>query len=885
MNHFRTSEIWSATLKSRNDDPFASSRDRLRAAYEIFWERGVKLAQRISTDLPGLTLHDEAHLAALWDRADQLTGHGYKINPLEAFVFGGAVLLHDAGHAVAAYEGGLPELKRTLEYRDAVAAILRKRGANPPKEGDIDSVDAETVRAALFMALRRLHAQQAEVLAARAFNGNYLIEDKELRDNLAQLIGGVAASHHWDRTSLGDKVPNLQGPPGFMPREWSIQGVKIACLLRCADAIQIDQRRAPAFAFAIHAPQGQSELHWLAQQLAQPQVRPDKDGGPGSLAFTSQRPFTEDKADAWWIAHDLVKNANDELQGCYQIMKDFGLPAFTVDRVAGAESPLHLERFIRTAVWRPVSAEVRVTSVEQIVGLLGGAALYGRDVAVPLRELIQNASDAVRARRRQANDPFYQGKVVVSLSAAEEDGFWQLIVEDDGIGMAEHILAGPLIEFGKSFWTSEEAQSEFPGLVSSNLRQTGRFGIGFFSTLMVAKRIVVTSRRWDAGHDTARSLTFREGLRLRPLISTAHGTSLNQFSTRVALQITTEDAERLLTALRAQQDNLKITLKELVAHLCPCLDCDVLVSQDPGQVELAHSGTWYDGDPSQWAREIVFADRRADHQLDGYIAQIASLLRVVEGFDGEPCGRAAIAFGQIETGIGSVGGLTSSLPLRAVSNFSMSYVGALGFEPDGIRRGSGAIYAREEVQAWASEQARLLSRLEISAIEKYLAAMNVAEFGGDPTPIATILINRQARTLASVYDMLAEGKEIFAAAGSSTGGHPKALSISQVLYWSRGSFGMGLHPNELDFAVITMEAWSGKRVPDQVYHQIPIEEFPTPSSFLSCLERYACSKTRTLKMELTRDVLFAHFTGEPSPRDGLLPGTELRGAAIRLRLV
>jgi hypothetical protein len=90
-------------------------------------------------------------------------------------------------------------------------------------------------------------------------------------------------------------------------------------------------------------------------------------------------------------------------------MKDLGLPAFTVDRVAGAESPKMLQGRIRTFGWKPVSAEVRVTSVEQIVRLFGGAALYGTDVAVPLRELIQNASDAVRARRKRTDDHFYRG--------------------------------------------------------------------------------------------------------------------------------------------------------------------------------------------------------------------------------------------------------------------------------------------------------------------------------------------------------------------------------------------------------------------------------------------------------------------------------------------
>jgi hypothetical protein len=130
---FRSSALWQRTLGTLSDGPFASYRDRLRVAYDVFWQRGTALAQRISTDVPGLTLHDEAHLIALWDRASQLTGEDYDINPLEAFVFGGAILLHDAGHAVAAYEGGLTELKETVEYRDAAAAALRKIGPDRPK--------------------------------------------------------------------------------------------------------------------------------------------------------------------------------------------------------------------------------------------------------------------------------------------------------------------------------------------------------------------------------------------------------------------------------------------------------------------------------------------------------------------------------------------------------------------------------------------------------------------------------------------------------------------------------------------------------------------------------------------------------------------------------
>jgi len=250
LTDFRSSELWKYTLAARDNDPFSSYRDNLRVAYESFWGRATALARSISSDSPDLTLHDEAHLAALWDRASQLTGPYYPINPLEAFVFGGALLLHDAGHAFAAYEGGLGELKRTVEYRDALAALQKAKDSGGG-EGESENIE----KTALFATLRRLHAKQAQALAVRLFQGFFLYYDGDLRENLGQVIGRIAASHHWDRIQLDEKLrPLVQGAPSFMPQQWSIDVLKIAYLLRCADAIQIDQRRAPGVAFALHSP-------------------------------------------------------------------------------------------------------------------------------------------------------------------------------------------------------------------------------------------------------------------------------------------------------------------------------------------------------------------------------------------------------------------------------------------------------------------------------------------------------------------------------------------------------------------------------------------------------------------------------------------------------
>jgi hypothetical protein len=91
--------------------------------------------------------------------------------------------------------------------------------------------------------------------------------------------------------------------------------------------------------------------------------------------------------------------------------------------------------------------------------------------------------------------------------------------------------------------------------------------------------------------------------------------------------------------------------------------------------------------------------------------------------------------------------------------------------------------------------------------------------------------------------------------------------IIPMIYHQNPHYGIGFEWNELDFSVVAMEAWSGRRVPEQVYHQIPTTEEPAPSCFLSCLERYADSKGRALQMEPVGDMLFATYKGEASARE------------------
>src|SRR5690349_15338828 len=115
MNHnvfnFEKTSLWRASFGNPDFEADANSLNVLRECLFSMRDRAQHLVSLIPRDIPGLTVHDITHLDALWETASLIAGDKYPLNPAEGFVFGAAVLLHDSAMSLAAYPGGLDEVR------------------------------------------------------------------------------------------------------------------------------------------------------------------------------------------------------------------------------------------------------------------------------------------------------------------------------------------------------------------------------------------------------------------------------------------------------------------------------------------------------------------------------------------------------------------------------------------------------------------------------------------------------------------------------------------------------------------------------------------------------------------------------------------------------
>jgi hypothetical protein len=733
----------------------------LRASYESFRDRAALLAGEIARDLPEFTVHDVTHLDALWEMADLLVGDEVRLNPAEAYVIGGAILLHDLGLASAAYVDGVSAIREGSAWRDAVGLVLSRSLGRAATLTEIENPDSESARRATAEILRKLHARHAERLATLFWldddgTQHYLIEESDLRAAYAPLMGRIAHSHWWDVQRLASEFDTSLGARPWCPGEWTIDALKLAALIRGSDAIHLDARRAPPFLAILRRPAGVAAAHWQFQaRLHRPQLQRER------LLFTAGRPFAPDEAEAWWLCRDTLAVVDDELRAIDAILDELGRPRLAARSVVAADEPARLARSIPTTGWTPVDARVQISNVKRLVEQLGGKELYGSAQYVPLRELIQNGADAVRARRSlEERDPGW-GQVSVKFETSGESDI--LEVSDDGVGMSVRVLTKTLLDFGSSIWRSPAVADEFPGLASSGYESTGRYGIGFFSVFMWADRVEVFTRPYGAAHADTQVLEFNAGLGARPLLRpAAEAEYIREGGTRIRLSLRTR-ARAHGGAFSSWRNG--DTLAGICAWLCPTLDVALTVSEDGSESVAVEAGDWHQIGPEDLLRRVAGA-RAWEAADEVFRNEAAERIRPLPGSTGDLAGRAAVTprsfvverrdeleIGEALSGAVSVGGL------RACYLTGISGV-LLGRSLRAARDAAEPVVPPEALATWASEQADLVESAAFVPDELIDCAEIIRLCGGDTRGLPIAEVDGGLVSFAQVVDWARDLDEV-----------------------------------------------------------------------------------------------------------------------------
>lgn len=467
---FRDEKLWTILkTKAEEEEERCGERENkdnyLKAVADIC-QYGVDRAKTIRDTFPFYTLHDEVHICNVMRLMAELLGDGLSfLTRDEAALLVMAACCHDIGMS---YTEG--EKKELLNNKDAVRRYLDKNPSEYMKAyaGGGEEPDlSDEIKMNFFRSIH--HERIRELLQKKEW-------PRELRGRIdKEDLIRVCRSH-------GEEVIKLTtlDPIHSLDRRFC------AILLRLADILDFDDSRAPQ---AIYEYNEFDERTSYSEQFSEEEWKKHlsssgfrfesvKDRSyPYPLDFTAEcRSIQiEQKVKCYldWVDRELDE-CSKMLRRFAGIWNDFVLPA-------------KIERHIQSDGY--LSGQYRITlDQDQVMELFVGENLYS-DPAVFVRELIQNAIDAVRTRKQLDRSLPSDWTGQINIRTWSEQGYHWFRIEDNGIGMTEDIIRNYFLKVGRSYYNSDEfRQEKHRCKADPDYTPVSRFGIGILSCFLGDKK-------------------------------------------------------------------------------------------------------------------------------------------------------------------------------------------------------------------------------------------------------------------------------------------------------------------------------------------------------------------------------------------------------------
>lgn len=460
-------------------------------------EYSINKSKTILKYMPEYTLHDEVHFFNMIFIIEKILSQETieSLSIPDILLIFTSVFLHDIGmcpdeNLIKAWKNQLSSTE-SKKYTKEIQAFSRFRKSYVKELEEIKILNSrgKTSKAQLiedFIVseyIRTTHATRARKIIARDWKNSIKYKETDLTADLAS----ICFSHNESYKSLLNlETLKLCGQDVYTCIPF------IAVLLRLADIIDFDSKRAPNTIYqhlSIRNPISKSE--WQKHLAIKAWSISNQ-----KLVYNAEcsNPFIES------TIRNFCDQIDDELRNCTLILSSLSsdyleneIKKYKISLPNEVDkSKIRPARDIETGEYLYQYHDTKFTlSKKQVIDLLMGTKLYDKP-EVALRELIQNSIDACLFRQllsSQWNIP-YNPEICIKLYT--NDSRTILKVTDNGIGMNQYIIDNYYTRIGNSYYNSKDFYAE---IGDTEYKPISRFGIGILSCFMICESMEVNTCR------------------------------------------------------------------------------------------------------------------------------------------------------------------------------------------------------------------------------------------------------------------------------------------------------------------------------------------------------------------------------------------------------
>lgn len=490
----RDEKLWKILQQKAGEEdkklqPDQQISDEYLSAVKLVCDFGVDRAKTIRDTFPMYTLHDETHICNVLRIMEQLLGDDVgKLTRDETAMLILAACCHDVGMSY-----NEQEKEALLQDRDRLDEYLERHHSEYVKAYAKNPDEPELTDEMLRNYLRSIHHERVLELL-NTIEWPDCLWSKVDRDDLVR----VCQSHGEDSSRLN----GLESTPTVDLRFCAV-------MLRLADILDFDTIRAPktvyrycGFDYAegseAKISRGEWEKHMASQGVDFVHV------ADRSVPYDLPYHATSKSMQIEQAVNSYLDWVDQELEQCGKQLCQY------VGKWRRFILPSKIERTIKAEGY--VSGQYHLTmDQDKVMELLVGEELYS-DPSAFVRELLQNAIDAVRTREQLDKHLPRNWKPQINIrSWMDEEGYHWFRIEDNGTGMTKEIVENYFLKIGRSYYASDTFEKDKIRCgADPNYTPISRFGIGILSCFMGGKdsnRVEVSTKRF--GEDGERPSALR----------------------------------------------------------------------------------------------------------------------------------------------------------------------------------------------------------------------------------------------------------------------------------------------------------------------------------------------------------------------------------------